>query len=125
MQSQPPPASPAQRTAEAKAAFTAALKSEGSKLDADLQLRAKDIHKGATTLAKQDSDVQKEIQKLSKQNDAMQKVVDKTRNEMKAYDDLPDIMADLERDLMIVEETLRIAEGNDQDEDVSAHMLHE
>ena len=114
---QPPPASQAQRTAEAKAAFTASLNSVGSNLDADLQSRARNIHANSTALSKQEQGVEKEIKKLSKQSDQMQKVVDKTKSDLKEFDSLQnfetDFGAGLERDLMLIEETLRIVEEDD------------
>lgn len=124
MASQPtqaPPASQAQRTAEAKAAFTASLNSVGSSLDADLQSRARNIHANSKVLNEQEQDVDKEIKKLSKQNDQMQKVVDKAKSDLKEFDSLQNfetnLGADLERDLMLIEETLRIVEEDDWSDD--------
>lgn len=111
--SQPPPASQAQRTAEAKAAFTASLNSVGSSLDADLQSRARNIQSNSKALSKQEKDVENETKKLSKQGDAMQKVVDKTKKDLNDFDFSnfeASFEADLERDLMLIEETLRIVE---------------
>ena len=120
MASQPaqgPPASQAQRTVEAKAAFTASLNSVGSSLDADLQSRARNIHANSKALSKQDQGVDKEIKMLSKQSDQMQKVIDKTKSDLKEFDNLQDfetdLGVDLERDLMLIEETLRIVEEDD------------
>lgn len=114
---QGPPASQEQRTAEAKAAFTASLSAVGSSLDADLQSRARNIHANSKVLNKQEQGVDKEIKKLSKQGDQMQKVVDKARSDLKEFDSLQnfetDLGADLERDLMLIEETLRIVEEDD------------
>jgi GCN5-like protein 1 (GCN5L1) len=114
---QAPPASQAQRTAEAKAAFTASLNSVGSNYDADLQSRARNIHANSKALSKQEQGVDKEIKKLSKQSDQMQKVVDKAKSDLKEFDSLQnfetDLGADLERDLMLIEETLRIVEEDD------------
>jgi carboxypeptidase C (cathepsin A) len=114
---QAPPASQAQRTAEAKAAFTASLNSVGSNLDADLQSRARNIHANSKALSKQEQSVDKEIKKLSKQSDQMQKVVDKTKSDLAEFNSLQNfeagLGADWERDLMLIEETLRIAEEHD------------
>jgi len=114
---QPPPASQAQRTAEAKKAFTASLNSVGSSLDTDLQSRARNIHSNSKALDKQEKDVAKEIKKLSKQSDAMQKVVDKTKRDLREFDFHSfetSIGADLERDLMLIEETLRVVEEDER-----------
>ena len=114
---QAPPASQAQRTAEAKAAFTASLSVVGSNFDADLQSRARNIHANSKALSKQEQGVDKEIKKLSKQSDQMQKVVDKAKSDLKEFDCLQnfetDLGVDLERDLLLIEETLRIVEEDD------------
>ena len=114
-----------QRTAEAKAAFIASLTSVGSNLDTDLQARAKDIHTNSKALEKQEKELQKETKKLAKQSDVMQKLVDKTKNELKEFDGMPDLMADLDRDLAMLEETLRLVEHGDcedvEDNDVEGN----
>jgi ABC-type transporter Mla subunit MlaD len=114
---QSPPASQAQRTAEAKAAFTASLNSVGSNLDADLQSRARNIHANSKALSNQEQSVDKEIKKLAKQSDQMQKVVDKTKNDLAEFNSLQNFEAglgeDWKRDLMLIEETLRIVEEQD------------
>lgn len=114
---QPPPASQAQRTAEAKKAFTASLNNVGSSLDTELQSTARNIHSNSKALDRQEKDVEKEIKKLSKQSDAMQKVVDKTNRDLREFDFHSfeaSIGADLERDLMLIEETLRIVEEDER-----------
>lgn len=117
---QAPPASQAQRTAEAKAAFTASLNSVGSSLDADLQSRARNIHANSKALSKQEQGLNKEIKKLAKENDQLQKVAEKTKSDLKEFDSLQNfeagLEADLERDLMLIEETLRIVEEDDWSE---------
>ncbi len=116
---QPPSATQAQRTAEAKAAFTASLNNVGRNLDADLQSRARDIHTNSKALGKQEKDVEKETKKLSKQSDQMQKVVDKTKRDLQEFDFASfeaNFGAELERDLEMIEETLRIAEADERSE---------
>ena len=115
-QGQTQPTSQAQRTAEAKAAFTASLKSVGASLDADLQARAKIIHENARELQKQEERAERDLKQLRNQNDEMQKDVDKTKSSLAQYDDLEEIEAQLERDLMTIEETLRIVEDDDWDD---------
>jgi hypothetical protein len=67
--------SPAQRTAEARTAFTASLHSAASNLGADLQSRAKNIHANAKALQKQQGDVEKEVKGLRRKNDELEKEV--------------------------------------------------
>ena len=61
--------------------------------------------------------MEKEIKKLSKQSDQMQKVVDKAKSDLKEFDSLQNFETDfgaaLERDLLLIEETLRIVEEDD------------
>ena len=114
-QSQRPPASQAQRTAEAKQAFTSHLNSVGSSLDSELQARAKNIHQNAKALDKQETNLQKETVKLRKQGDEMQKLVDKTTRDLHAVGDLDTLQSDLDRELSILEDMMREVEGGDED----------
>ncbi|KAF7511850.1 hypothetical protein GJ744_003083 [Endocarpon pusillum] len=77
-QPQPAPAnqvSAAQRTAEARTAFTAHLRSAAANLDADLQSRAKNIHANAQALQKQERHVDREIKGLRRCNEQLEGVV--------------------------------------------------
>ena len=111
--SQSSPASSAQRTKEAKDAFTASLNSVGASIDAELQARAKNIHSNAKALTKQEDYLRKETKSLAKDNDTFQKLLDKTRKDIKGLDGIEDIMANLDSDLAMIEETLRLAEEED------------
>ena len=120
--SQTSPASSAQRTKEAKDAFTASLNSVGASIDAELQARAKNIHSNAKALTKQEDNLRKETKSLAKENDSLQKLLDKTKKEVRGLDDLDDIMANLDADMAMIEETLRLAE-EDEAEDVNEEQL--
>lgn len=112
-QPQPPPS---QRTAEARAAFTASLNSVGSNLDADLRARAATLHENAAALGKQESELKRATADLARQNDQWQKVADQAREGLKEIGDVQNWAELIERDLLIVEETLRLVEskGNDR-----------
>ena len=103
-----------QDTAEAHTAFTASLRSVGSNLDADLRARAANLHENAAALTKQEADVKKETEILNKQNDQLQKLADQGREGLKAVGDLQNWAELIERDLLIMEETLRLAEEEDK-----------
>lgn len=103
-----------QDTAEAHAAFTASLRSVGSNLDADLRSRAANLHENAAALTKQEGDFKKQTQTLAKQNDQLQKLADQGREGLKAVGDLQNWAELIERDLLIVEETLKLAEEEDK-----------
>jgi hypothetical protein len=124
----PPLVSQAQRTREAREAFEASVRSVGKTLDADLQARAANIHSNAKELSKQEKALEKDIKKLSKQSDTMGKTVEKMGRDLKLaeVDDMGDILGNLEKDLAIIEETLRLAEeGDGEEEDVGTSNGHE
>ncbi|KIV88446.1 hypothetical protein PV10_08129 [Exophiala mesophila] len=109
-------ADPARRTAEAKAAFVGSLKSTGASSITEFYSRADDIHTNSKALAKQEETVQKETKKLAKENDSLEKFLDKTAMEFSGLKDLEALMAELEADFGLIEETLRLVEADDQEE---------
>ncbi|MCJ1253889.1 hypothetical protein MMC24_001703 [Lignoscripta atroalba] len=116
MTSPPPSSSPEQqqqqqRTAEARAAFTASLNSVGSHFDADLRLRAKDIHANSAAIEKQRADVETQTKGLAKQSSQYQKMADESRGKLKELGDIQNWAEMIERDMLVVEETLRVAEA--------------
>lgn len=108
-------ATKAQRTAEAKAAFTASLTSAGSHLNAKFQSRAKDIHENSAALVKQEEDLGRDTATLEKQNDEMQKFLETTQKQLEDLDDaeFSHVEDDLDADLALIEETLRLVEEDD------------
>lgn len=115
------PATPSQRTEEAKDAFIASLNNAGTSIDAELQARAKNIHANAKALAKQDDDLRKDTKGLAKESDSLQKLLNKTKKEIQGFGDLESMMADLDADLAMIEETLRLVEEEDGDGLVEGH----
>jgi len=111
------PASSAQRTAEAKKAFLGSLDSVGASIDGELEARAKNIHANAKALTKQEDDLRKQTKAVAKENDSLQKLLDKTKREVAGLGDLDSMMADLDADLAMLEETLRLAEESDAEHD--------
>ena len=99
-----------QRTLEARLAFTASLHSVGANLDSDLRLRAADLHENAAALQSQEDSLRKATADLAKQNDQWEKIADQTRAGLKEIGDVQNWAEMIERDLLIVEETLRLAE---------------
>ncbi|KAJ9301937.1 transcriptional regulator family: GCN5-like 1 [Paecilomyces variotii] len=108
-----PQPSPAQRTAEARTAFTASLNSVGSNLDAELRSRAATLHSNAAALTKQETELQRATANLAKQNDQWQKVADQAREGLKEIGDVQNWAELIERDLLVVEETLRLVEDKE------------
>ena len=102
-----------QRTAEARAAFTASLSSVGSSLDADLRSRATNLHSNAAALSKQEADLAKETAALSKHSAQWQKMADTSQEKLKEIGDVQNWAEMIERDLLVIEETLRAVEEDD------------
>lgn len=102
-----------QRTAEARTAFTASLSSVGHSLDADLQSRAAILHSNSAALTKQEADLAKETAALTKQAAQWQKMADNSQQKLKEIGDVQNWAEMIERDLLVIEETLRMVEDDD------------
>ncbi|MCJ1232674.1 hypothetical protein MMC14_000627 [Varicellaria rhodocarpa] len=105
-----------QRTVEARAAFTASLNSVGSQLDSELQSRVKDIHANSAVIAKQETEVAKQTALLAKQSARYQQIADESREKLKEIGDVQNWAELIERDLLVLEETMRIVEEEQQEE---------
>lgn len=105
------------RTLEARAAFTGSLHSVGQTVSADLRARAADLHANAHAIQKQEFELAKVTTELSKQNDQWDKVVDNARRGLKEIGDVQNWAEMLERDLLVVEEVLRLVEGGREAEE--------
>ncbi|KAM5447448.1 hypothetical protein MaudCBS49596_005959 [Microsporum audouinii] len=103
-------------TTEARAAFTASLKSVGTNLDADLRTRAGTLHDNAAIIEKQQEDLKQTTQEVSKQSKELEKLLDQGQNGLKEVGDLQNFAEVMERDLLVLEETLRLAEEEDRRE---------
>ncbi|MCJ1372781.1 hypothetical protein MMC20_004006 [Loxospora ochrophaea] len=112
---------PDQRTAEARTAISASLNSVGAHVNADLQSRAKDIHANSAAIAKQEADVAKQTAALSKQTAQYQKLADESREKLKEIGDIQNWAEMIERDLLVVEESLRLAEGEGNGREQNGH----
>ncbi|KAF4550130.1 Hypothetical protein D9617_18g033210 [Elsinoe fawcettii] len=113
------PIDQAQRQAEAKAAVIATLNSVGSSYDADLQSRAAILQAGGESIAKQEKEVQKGAQALAKQNDEFEKLINSTTRSLNEIGDVQNWAEMIERDLLVVEETLRLVEGRPESGNIS------
>ena len=105
--------------AEARAAVLASLEAEGSKYDSQFQRRANDLHKNAAAISKQETEVRKSTAALAKESVKYQKELDKTTKDMKAFGDMQNWAEMTERDFLVLEETLRLAEGGVEMESAS------
>ncbi|PNS17017.1 hypothetical protein CAC42_4981 [Sphaceloma murrayae] len=108
-----------QRQAEARAAVTATLNSVGSTYDADLQSRASVLHEGGESIARQEAEVQSSTAALAKQNDELEKLLNSTNKSLNEIGDVQNWAEMIERDLLVVEETLRLVEGRPESGNIS------
>lgn len=109
----------ARRTAEARAAVTASLSSVGSSVDAGLRARAKDLHANEAAILKQEKELAKQTAALKKEAVQWQKLADTSTKQLNQIGDIQNWAEMIERDLLVVEETLRLAEGKPAAENAS------
>ncbi|KXT17907.1 hypothetical protein AC579_5931 [Pseudocercospora musae] len=100
---------------EARAAVLASLESAGSNYDTRFQRRAKDIHANARNIAKQEAEVKKQANTLAKESAKWQKELDQATKGVKEFGDVQNWAEMMERDLLVLEETLRLVEGGDSE----------
>lgn len=110
---------PERRTAEARAAVTASLSAIGKSLDADLQTRAGDLHSNSAAIATQEKELAKQTAALHKQGDQWQKLADSSTKKLNEMGHTQNWAEMLERDLLVLEETLRLAEGKNPPDNAS------
>ncbi len=108
----PPPPDP-QRTAEAHAAFTAHLTSIGNSHISSLETRVSDIHSNSAAISKQEDDIIKNTKKLSGEAKKHQKVADDAAGKLKELGDIQNWAEVLERDLLVLEETMKMGEAGE------------
>jgi len=96
----------------------------GSSLDADMRDRMTTIHSNNTQLAAQQALVAKETAKLAKQNVQWQKMADKSAGQLKEIGDIQNWAEMIENDFLIVEETLRLAEGGQSNDAGQGSWVH-
>lgn len=112
---QPPPPPPdPRRTAEARAAFTAHLTSIGNSHISSLEGRVSDIHNNSAAISKQEDDVAKQTKKLVAEAKKHQKIADDAAGKLKELGDIQNWAEVLERDLLVLEETMRMGEAGEE-----------
>ena len=100
--------------AEARAAVTASLESAGSNYDTRMQRRATDLHTNTAAIAKQEAQVKKNAASMAKENANLQRELDKTMKSLRPFGDLQNFAETMERDLMVLEETMRLVDGGQE-----------
>lgn len=101
----------ARRTAEARAAVTASLASVGSSVDAELRTRATDLHYNSEAISKQEKELAKQTAALAKQSAQWQKLAETSTKKLNEIGDIQNWAETIERDLLVLEDTLRLVDG--------------
>lgn len=101
------------RTAEAKAAFTAHLTAIGNSHISALESRVSDIHSNSRAIAKQEDDLAKATKKLAEETKKHQKMANDAAGKLKELGDIQNWAEVLERDLLVLEETMKMGEGEE------------
>jgi len=104
---------------EARAAVQASLESAGSAYDVKYQRRATDLHSNARAISKQEDQLKKNTAALAKESDKWQKDLDKATKGLNEFGDLQNWAEMMERDFLVLEETLRLVEGTEATESAS------
>lgn len=99
---------------EARAAVLASLTSAGTSYTTALQSRAQDLHNNAAAIAAQQTQVERGSKNLAKESAKLEKEIDKTMKDMRELGDVQNWAEMLERDFMVLEETMRMVEGGDE-----------
>ncbi|TKA61944.1 hypothetical protein B0A49_12597 [Cryomyces minteri] len=108
--SQPPSSA---RRAEARAAMTASLAAAGSAHSHALLTRVADLHANSAALSKQETTLVAQTAALATETAKWQKLAGESTKRMKEFGDLQNWAECIERDLLVVEETLRGVEGGE------------
>lgn len=107
--------------AEARAALVASM---SNMLDSELQSRASLLHANTAALSRQERDVAKATDALRKENDKLARVVKDAGRKIKELGNVQNWAEVLERDFLVLEETMRLVRGSggnsDDDDDESS-----
>ncbi|KAH8687417.1 hypothetical protein BGZ60DRAFT_7201 [Tricladium varicosporioides] len=107
------PATPSPETArqiaEARVALEASISNIGSSLDTSLRTRATTLHANSAQLEKQQKDVVKETANLRKETQKLSKLADEGARKVKELGNVQNWAEMLERDFLVLEETMRLA----------------
>lgn len=110
------PSDPPKETSEAQTAFTETLRSVGQNHETQIRDRVRTLQSNAPVLQKQGAEVQRATEALRTQNDSLAKVADTARTGLKEIGDVQNWAELIERDLLVVEETVRLAEEREERE---------
>jgi hypothetical protein len=95
------------------------MSSIGSSLDSNLQSRAQNLHANSAALEKQQKELIKETEGLRKGSEKLRKLADEGARKVKELGNVQNWAEMLERDFLVLEETLRLAELSEEDSEWS------
>ncbi|KAM0258288.1 hypothetical protein ACHAQJ_003930 [Trichoderma viride] len=106
-----PSAETQRHVAEARAAVVASM---GNMLDSELQSRAAILHDNAAALEKQERDVLRATEGLRRETQRLKAEADKAAKKVKELGNVQNWAEVLERGFLVLEETVRLANGDDE-----------
>ncbi|KAH7321010.1 hypothetical protein B0I35DRAFT_408018 [Stachybotrys elegans] len=109
-----PSAETQRHVAEARAAVVASL---SNMVDSELQSRASILHDNAAALDKQEQDVMRATEGLRREREKLAREADAAARKLKEIGNVQNWAEVLERGFLVLEETLRLANGGTDDED--------
>lgn len=101
------------QTAQIAQARDALVASLGNALDTELQSRAALLHSNQRAIEKQERDVGKALEELRKEDEKLMKVLNDGSRKVKELGDVQNWAERLERDFLVVEETMRLVNEGD------------
>ena len=108
--SSPSPSTTAQQQREARAAVLSSLSSIGTSIDGEIHTRTADLHANSAAIAKQEKELAKQTVALRKESDKWQKLGDSSTKKLNEIGDVQNWAEMLERDLLVLEETVRLVD---------------
>jgi uncharacterized protein (DUF3084 family) len=109
----------ARRTEEARAAVTASLTSVGASVDNEMRTRAADLHANSAAISKQERELAKQTAALAKQTAEWDKLLQGGTKKLNEVGDIQNWAEMIERDLLVLEETVRLVDGKRSEETAS------
>lgn len=101
------------QTAQIAQARDALVASLGNALDTELQSRASLLHSNQRAIEKQERDVGRALEELRKEDEKLMKVLNEGSRKVKELGDVQNWAERLERDFLVVEETMRLVHEGD------------
>lgn len=99
------------RQSEARAAVTASLSAVGVSLDNEMRTRTADLHANSAAISKQEAELGKQTAALAKESAQWEKLLGGGTKKLNEVGDIQNWAEMIERDLLVLEETARLVEG--------------